>query len=161
MVLYFKSSSFETFPHLTLGRINNRGNHFLLVLKKAHMLKCKIYFYRRSGTLTLIIFTFKKSQWPLRANKNCLQIGVYCIQNDRLEDTVSMKQTINLSEFVGLRYPTKLSMFCLISQPHELGLIYCLLALLLADRFEYNEHQFEDNFVGPKGPREFLHVKRF
>ena len=44
---------------------------------------------------------------PLGAKKNCLQIWVYYIQNDRLGHTVSMKLTINWSEFVGLRYPTK------------------------------------------------------
>ena len=44
---------------------------------------------------------------PLGPKKNCLQIGVYCIQNDRLGHTVSTKQTVNWSEFVGLRYPGK------------------------------------------------------
>jgi hypothetical protein len=37
------------------------------------------------------------------------QIAVDCIQNDRLGHTVSTKQLINLSEFIGLRYRTKLA----------------------------------------------------
>ena len=44
---------------------------------------------------------------PLGPKKNCLQIWVYCIQNDRLGHTVSTKQTGNWSEFLGLRYRTK------------------------------------------------------
>jgi hypothetical protein len=34
-------------------------------------------------------------------------MGVYCIENDRLGHTVSTKQKVNQSEFMGLRYHTK------------------------------------------------------
>ena len=32
---------------------------------------------------------------PLGQQKKCIQIGVYCIQNDRLGHRVSTKQTVN------------------------------------------------------------------
>jgi hypothetical protein len=44
---------------------------------------------------------------PLGAHKNCLQIWVYCIRNDRLGHRVSAKQTINESECMAMRYHTK------------------------------------------------------
>ena len=56
------------------------------------------------------LFLFSRAKnlgGPLGPKKKCRQIWVYCIQNDRLGHTVSTKQTVNWSEFVGLRYPTK------------------------------------------------------
>jgi hypothetical protein len=82
---------------------------------KALVFKCEIYMYRKEkkkncedqSTLTYIIFTCKISLWPLTPKLNCLQIGVYCIQNHQLGHMVSTKQTINWSKITGLGYPTK------------------------------------------------------
>ena len=48
-----------------------------------------------------ILFTCKNSWRLLRAKQNCLRIGVYCMQKNRLGNTVPTHQTISWSKLWG------------------------------------------------------------
>jgi hypothetical protein len=136
------------------------------------MFKCKINMYKNWGKSVVKI----RALWPISFS-HAKNLGSPLLQQqkmssnwgslyDRLGHTVSTKQTINWSEFLGLRYPTKhaeIWRFGLVRIIHARFVGYLNPTNLDQFIFCFVETvwpQFEDNFVlAIKGHRDFLHMK--